>query len=429
MKRNRTAAVFCVLLLCVLSAVSAAYAEMPPHVAGAETGMPLLAADAASDEKPVTAREDSVFAFLDYAANIVKEEPLAIEETLQSMSTEEKILQLFIVDPEEMNPDVPHVTEMSDTFRSRLTEYPVGGIIFFAGNLNTPKQTRMLVTSIRDYSIQETGLPPFLCVDEEGGRVARVSNNAAFGLQKTGAMNTITTEEEARNAGYYIGSYLYMLGFNMNLAPVADVLTVADNKSIGDRSFGNDPMKVTRLAGAFSDGLHAAGIMNTYKHFPGDGATATDTHNGFAYTEKTLDELLSCELLPFADAQCQKADAVMTAHISLPGVTGDNTPASLSRTLTTDILRGRLGYEGMIITDSLEMGAVIQNYTSSQASVSAILAGADLILQPDDFQEALWGLKQAVKKGELSMDRLDASVRRIITAKRRLLRNMEYVNS
>ncbi len=406
MKRNRTTVWFIVLLVLFTWAVPEAFAEEPDGPAG-----------------------HGPRALMQIVSETIKDEQQAVEDTLQNMSSEQKILQLFVVDPEELDPGVWRVTAMSDTIRSRLKEYPVGGIIFFADNLETPKQTRALVTAIRDYAMEQTGLPPILCVDEEGGRVARVSNNDAFGLQKTGAMNTIRTEEDAQKAGYYIGSYLYMLGFNMNLAPVADVLTVSDNTSIGDRSFGSDPQTVARLAGAYSHGLHAAGILCTYKHFPGDGATASDTHNGFAYTEKSLQELTSCELVPFADAQRNGADAVMTAHISLPGVTGDNTPASLSRALTTDLLRKSLGYKGLIITDSLEMGAIIQNYTSSQAAVGAVKAGADLILQPDDFQEAMWALKQAVGSGEISKERLDESVRRIVAAKRGIMRTMGYITN
>ncbi len=225
---------------------------------------------------------NSCSAFLKEIRTVLAEENEEINKTLEAMTDEEKILQLFVVDPEELDRSVPAVTETGDNLKNTLKRYPVGGVIFFADNLKTPKQTRKMLTSMNRFYMEETGLPLLLCVDEEGGRVARVSQNDAFGREKTGAMNTIKTPEEARKAGSYIGAYLYMLGFNMNLAPVADVITVSGNTSIGDRSFGTDPVRVTELAGAYSDGLHASGIMSTFKHFPGDGATASDTHQGFA---------------------------------------------------------------------------------------------------------------------------------------------------
>lgn len=339
-----------------------------------------------------------------------------IEEILSSMSLEEKIYQMFIITPEQLTGASP-VTAAGELTRDGLLEYPVGGLIYFEANIASPEQIKEMLDSTQGYANEIEGLPLFLCVDEEGGRVAKVGNNPVFSVKRVPAMQEITSERDAYEAGAAIGDYLSQLGFNVNFAPDADVLTNSRNTVIGDRSFGSDPDAVTRLATSFSAGLHSENILSTFKHFPGHGATEADTHEGFAYTDKTYEELLGAELKPFAAAAENNVDFVMAAHISVPEVTGDNTPCSLSHKMITDILRGELGYQGLVITDALQMGAITQSYTPQEAAALSIQAGVDLLLMPQDLPAAFQGIIEAVEAGGITEERIDESVRRIIRTK------------
>ena len=338
------------------------------------------------------------------------------EEILSDMSLEEKVCQLFVLTPEQLT-GVSVVTAAGEMTEKSLRRYPVGGLIYFAGNLVSAEQTRDMLQGTQRYAVEIEGLPLLLCVDEEGGRVSRVG---ALGAAPVKPMAQMADEKEAYAAGSAVGETLAGLGFNLDFAPVADVLTNPDNTVIGDRSFGSDPARVAGLAEAFSDGLHAHGILSTYKHFPGHGATAGDTHAGYAYTDKTYQELCEAELVPFAAAQEAGADLVMAAHISVPSILPDGTPCSLSYRMITEILRGDLGYQGLVITDALNMGAVTAHYSSAQAAVLAVAAGSDLLLMPADFQAAYQGILDAVADGTLTEERIDESVLRILRVKLRL---------
>lgn len=338
------------------------------------------------------------------------------EEILSSMSIEEKIYQMFIVAPEQLTGASP-VTAAGEVTRNKLMEYPVGGLIYFEANIVSPEQIKEMLDSTQSYAYEIEGLPLFLCVDEEGGRVAKVGNNAAFSVRRVPAMQEIASERDAYEAGAAIGGYLSQFGFNVDFAPVADVLTNSSNTVIGDRSFGNDPDAVTRLAASFSAGLHSENILSAFKHFPGHGATEADTHEGFAYTDKTYEELLGAELKPFAAAEENNVDFVMAAHISVPEVTGDNTPCSLSYKMITDVLRNELGYQGLVITDALQMRAITESYTPQEAAVLSIQAGVDLLLMPQNLPAAFQGVLEAVEAGEITEERIDESVRRIIRTK------------
>ncbi len=339
-----------------------------------------------------------------------------IEAVLADMTMEEKICQMFILTPEQLT-GVSGVTAAGDTTKSKLKEYPVGGLIYFSSNLVSEDQTREMLENTKAYGKEIEGLPLFLCIDEEGGRVARIGRNAAFSVEQVKPMGQINNEEEAYQAGMVIGSYLCDLGFNVDFAPDADVLTNERNTVIGDRSFGSDPERVTRMASAVSDGLHAEGVLSAFKHFPGHGATEADTHEGYAYTEKTYEELRAAELIPFAAAKECGVDMVMVAHISLPNVVGDSTPSSLSHKMITEILRGDLGFEGLVVTDSMSMGAVTEHYSSGEAAAKAVEAGADLLLMPKNFQEAFQGIRDAVSSGRITEERIEESLQRILRVK------------
>ena len=338
------------------------------------------------------------------------------EEFLSSMTLEQKIYQMFVITPEQLM-GYESVTEMDDTTKERFEQYPVGGVICFAENLCSAEQTRKLLADMQSTSYEVEGLPLFLCVDEEGGRVARIGSNPSFAVEKVGPMAKVSSQEEACACGNVIGQYLHELGFNVDFAPDADVLTNPENTVIGDRSFGTDAEKVTEYATAYSDGLHANDVLSCFKHFPGHGATKDDTHKGYAYSDKTYEELAKAELVPFAAAEEAGADMVMVAHIALPNVTGEDTPCSLSYQMITEILRGDLEYEGLVITDALNMGAIAETYDSGEAALMAVEAGVDLLLMPEDVEEAYAAIYAAVQGGEVTEERIDESVRRILEVK------------
>ena len=243
-----------------------------------------------------------------------------------------------------------------------------------------------------------------MCVDEEGGRVLRIGGNEAFGIKKALPMADITSKAEAHTAGSYIGSYLSDLGFNVDLAPVCDVLTNPDNQVIGNRSFGSDADIVRDYAREFSNGLREHGILSTYKHFPGHGATADD-------------ELLENELIPFADADNAGADMVMVSHISVPKILGEDSPCSLSYFMVTEVLKQRLGYSGLVVTDAMNMGAITDTYEADEAVVMAIKAGNDLILAPENLESAINEVMEKVNLNEIDEEQINSSVKRIILKK------------
>ena len=339
-----------------------------------------------------------------------------VEAIINDMTLHEKVCQLFVVAPEKlMNSGT--VTVAGAEVKAKLKEYPVAGFIFFASNLVEPEQTKTMLSNLQTYSNEIIGLEFYTCIDEEGGRVARIGNNPAFGVTKINAMSTIKTIDEAYNAGNTIGRYLSNLGFNFDFAPDADVLTNPLNTVINDRSFGNDADIVSDFSVSYAKGLQANNVLSTFKHFPGHGSTEGDTHEGYAYTSKNLEELMAAELKPFKAAAENNVDAIMAAHISVPTVLGDNTPCTLSKYMITDVLRNELGYEGLVITDALGMGAIANEYSSDEAAVKAILAGNDLLLMPEDFYQAYNGVMDAVSEGIISEDRIDESLRRIIKSK------------
>ena len=260
----------------------------------------------------------------------------------------------------------------------------------------------------------------FLCVDEEGGSVSRVAGSGRFNVTNAGNMSEIGangTVDDAKQVGVTIGTYLSELGFNIDFAPVADVLTNPENSIVKYRSFGSDVDTVSRMSIAVAKGLESKGITATYKHFPGHGATAGDTHLGAAFTTKTIDELKAEELVPFKNAIDDGAKLIMVSHISAPNITGHDTPASLSKEMVTDLLRDDMGFDGIVVTDAMEMGAISSKYKSDEAAVMAIQAGVDMILMPEDFDLAYKGVLDAAKSGEISEERLNESLVRIIKVK------------
>ena len=214
----------------------------------------------------------------------------------------------------------------------------------------------------------------------------------------------------------------------MDLAPVSDVNTNPDNVVIGDRAFGSSPELVGSMVEAFLAGLKQQKVEGCLKHFPGHGDTSTDSHYGYAESLKTWEELSGCEMIPFRAGISAGAKMIMTAHVCLPNVTGSSTPSTLSPMVLTEILRGRLGYQGIIITDSMEMGAITQQYTNEEATLLALEAGVDILLTPQDYPKAFDAVMKAVEDKRISVQMIDERVSRILALKKALLISRNLFN-
>lgn len=342
-----------------------------------------------------------------------------VEKLLAGMDLKQKVAQMFMVTPEALT-GYSKVTAAGEVTKQCFIRYPVGGVIYMAGNLIDTEQTRIMLSNMQDYSVEYLGFPVFLGVDEEGGTVARIAGNRAFGVEDVGNISEIGASgncDLAYQAGSTIGAYLSALGFNLDFAPVADVWSNKKNTVVKYRSPGSDPELVRDMVIAQIEGFKEQGILCAVKHFPGHGSTSEDSHNGAAVVERTLQELFECDLIPFKGAVQAGVPFVMVGHLSLPKVVEKDVPAVFSKEIITDILRGELGFCGIVITDALDMGAVTDYYSSAQAAVMAVAAGADMLLMPEDFVAAYEGVLNAVQRGELTQERIDESVRRILKVK------------
>ena len=336
-----------------------------------------------------------------------------VQSCISEMSLEDRVAGLFIVTPEALT-GVDKAVKAGDGTKEALEKYPVGGLIYFKQNIQSKDQiTEMLAntTAMSKY-------PIFLAVDEEGDSVARVAD--ALKLDKIASCASIGETENPDNAyeAYKtVGSYLMEYGFNLNFAPVADVLTNPDNDAIGKRSFGSNADMVSAMVASSVKGLEETGVTACMKHFPGQGDADGDTHDGLATTDRTLEQLRETELKPFAAGAEAGAQMIMVGHIAVPSITGDNTPASLSKDVVTDILREEMGYNGVVITDALNMSAISEYYDSAQAAVMALKAGADMVLMPEDFEAAYEGVLAAVADGTISEARINDSLTRVYKIK------------
>lgn len=369
-----------------------------PGEAATVTEPPAADSEPAADPEPETASE--------------------ADRILSGMTLEQKVAQLFVVRPEAVT-GVSVQTAAGEATRAALEAMPVGGICYFAANLVDADQTREMLANTQRYSEEITGLPMLLCVDEEGGTVSRVGGSPGFGVDNVGDMRDVGDAgdvDHAREVAAHIGTYLSYLGFNVDFAPVADI---ASNPAgtMGRRSFGATADVVAPMVAAQVEGFAEAGVLCSAKHFPGIGGAAGDSHDGRIYSERTLDELRAEELRPFEAAIEADVPFVMVGHLSLPAITGDDDPATLSREIVTDLLRDELGYQGVIITDSMGMGAATDSLPAGRLGVEPLLAGVDMVLMPADLQAAYQGVLDAVASGELTEERIDDSVRRVIQTK------------
>jgi beta-N-acetylhexosaminidase len=350
------------------------------------------------------------------APAVTQEDTSRARQIAAEMTLQEKICQLLFVTPEALT-GYGQVTQSGDATRSALEEYPVGGVVYFASNLVTTEQTAEMLENIQEFARNRSGFGLFLGVDEEGGSVARLADSlgtAAF--EDMAVYGAAGDTAKAYEIGTTLAGVLKSLGFNVDFAPVADVLTNDENTVVQSRSFGSDPALVSDMVAQEVRGFVEGGVLCAPKHFPGHGSTGGDTHDGYAATDRTLDQLEACDLLPFQAAMEAGAPMIMVGHMTLTAIDPDN-PASLSQAVVTGLLRDQLGYDGIVITDALNMGAVANNYTSGEAAVRAIQAGCDMLLCVSDVQSAVDALLQAVADGTISESRIDESVVRILDAK------------
>lgn len=339
-----------------------------------------------------------------------EEKPSLVDETLAGMTLHEKVCQMMFVTPEELTGE-DGVTVAGDATRQALENYPVGGIVYFAKNLESQDQVKEMIDNSQKYS--SIGL--FVATDEEGGVVNRLMDTV--GTTYIGSMYYYKDDGDktAYENAYTIANDMSALGFNLDFAPVADVWSNPDNTVIGERAYSDDYAQAAELVGNAVKGFNDGGVMCTLKHFPGHGDTAEDSHYSSAYVHRTKEEIMADEMQPFRSGIEAGAEFVMVGHLIVPDI--DEVPATLSYKIATGILRDELKFEGVAITDSFEMESIADNYSVDDAVVMSVKAGMDMILQPKDMASAVNSIEQAVADGELSEDRIDESVRRILTLK------------
>ena len=329
---------------------------------------------------------------------------------MNTMSDRDKLCQLFIVSPESIT-GVSEVTEAGEMTKEALEKFPAGGIVYFSQNLVDKDQTAAMISNTQSYS----KTPLFIAVDEEGGSVARCAEK--LGTTKFDPMYSYKEQgaQTAHDNAKTIGSDIAELGFNLDFAPVTDVWTNPENTVIGERAYSDNFEEVSALIPNAVSGFHDGGVLCSLKHFPGHGDTVEDSHSGLAHVNKTAEELENGELLPFKAGIGAGADMVMVGHLVVESI--DDIPATLSSKIVPDLLRQKLGYDGVVITDAMNMGAITQNYGYDEIVKGVFDADIDMILYPDDPNAYMDALEKALADGSITMDQVNAKVARILKLK------------
>lgn len=331
------------------------------------------------------------------------------EELLAGMSLREKLCQLMIVRPEVLTGESP-VTAAGETTRLALEQYPVGGLIYSVDNLVTQEQTREMIENTQSYS----KIPLIISADEEGGNVGRLMYKLGTTFIHSMYSYKDMGEDTAYQNALTIGTDMVSCLFNTDFAPVADVWTNLANTVIGDRAYSDEFGQASELVAAAVRGFTESGVICCVKHFPGHGDTSTDTHEGAAVVDKSLEELRAGEFLPFEAGIEAGVDMVMVGHITVTAV--DDEPATISHEVITGLLREELGWDGVVVTDSLDMGA-LAGYEIGEVCVKYLEAGGDIMLGIPDLAAALTALETAVTEGRLTEQRIDESALRVLMLK------------
>ncbi|NWQ43343.1 beta-N-acetylhexosaminidase [Bacillus sp. EB106-08-02-XG196] len=349
-----------------------------------------------------------------------QQEDQTISEVLSKMSLEDKIGQMILAGI--------FGTTLDTNAKNLISQFHVGGIIFYKNNFETPEQTVQLVNQLK--AGNSSNLPLFLSVDQEGGKVTRLPGGLV-NFPPNNQIGDVNDPEFSYKVGSLLGYELKEFGLNLNFAPVLDINSNPNNPVIGDRSFGNNSEIVSTLGIQTMKGIQSQNVIPTIKHFPGHGGTSVDSHLELPIVNKSLKELKELELIPFKRAIDDGADVVMVAHILLPELDKIN-PASMSKAVMTDILRKQLNFTGVIITDDMTMGAIVEHFDIGKAAVESVKAGSDIILIGHDYNKVvkiISSLKTAVENGEISEQRLNESVERIIQLKRKYSLNDNKVEN
>lgn len=330
--------------------------------------------------------------------------------SLSDLSLEEKVGQMIFAGIKG--------TDITNETKKIISTHQVGGIILFKDNLKNANQSVSLLNAIKQENTNNK-VPLFLGVDEEGGRISRLPELMKLPTnEELGKRNDISL---SYNIGKLLGKELSAFGFNLDFAPVLDINSNPDNPIIGDRSFGTDAELVSELGLQMMKGIQSEQVISVIKHFPGHGDTAVDSHKELPIIQKSLEELQALELIPFKHAVEQGAEVVMVGHILLPKI--DSTyPASISERIITDVLREQLGYEGIIITDDMTMKAILNNLEIGESAVSAVKAGNDIVLVAHNYanvKKAIDSIIKAIEDGEITEQRIDESVKRILSIKKK----------
>ena len=332
-----------------------------------------------------------------------------IQKEIENMTLDEKIGQIITV-------GIDGYT-INDKTKELIVDKKVGGIILFKDNINDSNQLLQLINNIKDIN-SKNKIPLFISIDEEGGRVSRLPKEIKK-LPSNEVIGNINDKKLAYDIGKTIGYSLKSFGFNMDFAPVLDINSNSNNKVIGDRSFSSNKNIVANLGVSEINGFKSSNIISVAKHFPGHGDTEVDSHYKLPIINKTLDELKEVEFVPFKNAIKENVPSIMVSHILLPEI-DDINPASMSKTIITDILRKDLKFDGLIVTDDMTMVAITNNFDISEACIKSINAGADLLLICHGYEtevEVINNIKDAVDKGIISIDRINESVYRILSLK------------
>ena len=392
----------------------------------------------------------SILIILGFSAILQKQRQDPLEKQLSEMKLEDKVAQMMVAsfrvwkevpeteDEEQTQEEPPavNITELNDEIRDMLSRDHFGGVLLFYENFLDAEQTLRLTADLQNANRDGGGLPLMLFTDQEGGNVNRIG----FSTVGVGGMALAATgdPENARKMAAVHGEEIGLLGVRADFAPVADVNSNPANPVIGIRSFSDDPETVSKYACAFLSGLHDVGIAAAIKHFPGHGNTDTDSHTGFPVINSSYEELKACELIPFKAAIDAGTDIVMTAHIQYPQIetqtytsvsSGEQVflPATMSRTILTDILRGDMGFQGVIVSDALGMAAIADHFSVEDVVKYTINAGVDLLLLPAVTDTKLFALTQTyldtaialVKAGEIDEARINDAVLRILRLKQK----------
>jgi len=342
--------------------------------------------------------------------------PAHVEQAMtlmEGLTLEEKLWQMIFLTPDELT-DTTGPTLAGDGTRTAIETYPVGGVVYFGEHIISTDQITTMLANTSSYS----KIPPFLAVDEEGGYVSRLNKiNAVPWTDPMEVYGNAGDEQAVYDLGATFAEGIAGLGFNLDFAPVADVVTNPNNTEIGSRSFNDDPQVAAQMVAQMVKGLQDGNVIACLKHFPGHGSTSADSHYGKSVSERTLEELRSTEFIPFRAGIEAGVELVMISHMTLPQVTGNDEPCDFSYTVVTELLREELGFEGLIVTDSHEMGAISYFYDCGEAALKAVQAGCDVVLMPMSKTDTFETLLAAVEDGTLTEERINESVLRILSLK------------